>query len=87
MLHSTADGGLAVTHLAPISATLPSGVFVNVSGDYPFGDDVTITLCGLPAGALTFPLLVRVPGWATAATILAKDIDQPNSCKMKRPKI
>jgi branched-chain amino acid transport system substrate-binding protein len=26
-------------------------------------------------------------GWATAATIVAKDIDQPNSCKMKRPKI
>jgi len=24
-------------------------------------------------------------GWATTATILAKDIDQPNSCKMKRP--
>ena len=24
-------------------------------------------------------------GWATAATILAKDIDQPNTCKMKRP--
>ena len=24
-------------------------------------------------------------GWATAATVLAKDIDQPNSCKMKRP--
>jgi branched-chain amino acid transport system substrate-binding protein len=24
-------------------------------------------------------------GWATEATILAKDIDQPNSCKMKRP--
>jgi branched-chain amino acid transport system substrate-binding protein len=26
-------------------------------------------------------------GWATAATVLAKDIDQPNTCKMKRPKI
>ena len=26
-------------------------------------------------------------GWATTATILAKDIDQPNSCKMKRPKM
>lgn len=25
-------------------------------------------------------------GWATAATVLAKDIDQPNTCKMKRPK-
>jgi len=24
-------------------------------------------------------------GWATETTILAKDIDQPNSCKMKRP--
>jgi branched-chain amino acid transport system substrate-binding protein len=24
-------------------------------------------------------------GWATTATILAKDVDQPNSCKMKRP--
>ncbi len=26
-------------------------------------------------------------GWGTAATVLAKDIDQPNSCKMKRPKM
>ena len=26
-------------------------------------------------------------GWATTATILAKDVDQPNSCKMKRPKM
>lgn len=26
-------------------------------------------------------------GWATAATVLAKDIDQTNSCKMKRPKM
>jgi len=24
-------------------------------------------------------------GWATEATVLAKDIDQPNTCKMKRP--
>lgn len=26
-------------------------------------------------------------GWATEATILAKDLDQPNSCKMKRPQL
>lgn len=25
-------------------------------------------------------------GWQTTATILAKDVDQPNSCKMKRPR-
>ena len=24
-------------------------------------------------------------GWATSATIQAKDVDQPNTCKMKRP--
>ena len=24
-------------------------------------------------------------GWATEATVLAKDLDQPNTCKMKRP--
>ena len=24
-------------------------------------------------------------GWATEVTVLAKDIDQPNTCKMKRP--
>ena len=24
-------------------------------------------------------------GWATTATVLAKDVNQPNSCKMKRP--
>ena len=24
-------------------------------------------------------------GWENTATILAKDIDQPNTCKMKRP--
>ena len=68
-LHAAPGGGLAVTHLAPMSATLAGGVFVNVSGDYPFNDDVTIALSNLPAGPLAFPLFVRVPGWATAATL------------------
>ena len=26
-------------------------------------------------------------GWSTAGTVLAKDVDQPNSCKMKRPRV
>ena len=69
MLHASSDGGLAVSSLGPVSATLPSGVSVNVTGDYPFDDNVTIALAGLPAGALTFPLYVRVPSWATAATL------------------
>lgn len=67
MLHSTADGGLAVSVLGPVTASLPGGVFVAVTGDYPFDDDVVVTLSGLPAGPVIFPLYVRVPSWATAA--------------------
>ena len=69
MLHSTPDGGLAVSTLGPVSATLPSGASVNVTGDYPFDDDVTVSLTNLPAGALTFPLYIRVPAWATNASL------------------
>ena len=69
MLHTTPDGGVAVSVLGPVSAKLPGGVAVNVSGQYPFEDDVTVTLSGLPGGAVAFPLYVRVPSWATAATV------------------
>jgi hypothetical protein len=71
MLHMSKDGGLAVSKLGPVSAVIPAlgGLAVNVSGEYPFEDDVTITLSGLPAGAITLPLYIRVPAWATAATI------------------
>ena len=69
MLHSTPDGGVAVSVLGPVSARLASGIAVNVSTEYPFGDDVTVTLTGLPGGAIAFPLYIRVPSWATAATV------------------
>jgi len=69
MLHASPDGGLAVSILGPVSARLASGVTVNVSTDYPFSDDVVVALAGLPAGALVFPLYIRVPSWATGATL------------------
>ena len=67
MLHSSPDGGVAVSSLGPVSASLPNGVFLNVSGEYPFEDDVTVTLSGLSGSGI--PLYIRIPSWATNATI------------------
>jgi len=40
-------------------------VVLNVSGAFPFSDDVTITLQNAVPGS---PLRIRIPGWAAAAT-------------------
>ena len=69
MLHATPDGGVAVSVLGPVSASLPNGAAIAVTGDYPFDDDVTVTLSGLPAGPVVMPLYIRIPAWATAATL------------------
>ena len=71
MLHTTNGGnGLVISTLGPVSARLSSGVAVNITGDYPFDDDLTITLTNLPNGAITFPLFIRIPSWATNATLI-----------------
>ena len=71
MLHMSPDGGIAISKLGPVSASIPAlgGLTVNVSGDFPFDDDVTIVLHGLPAGPVSMPVYVRIPAWATAATL------------------
>jgi hypothetical protein len=69
VLHASADGGVAVSILGPVSARLNNGVSINVTTEYPFDDDVTVTLTGLPAGALAYPLYIRIPSWATNATL------------------
>ena len=70
MLHITPDNGIAVSLLGPVTATYPNGVTVSVSGDYPFEDDVTITVVN-PNASITspVPLQVRIPAWATTATL------------------
>lgn len=42
----------------------PGNVMVNVSGSFPFSDNVTITVSGAPSG---MPLHIRIPGWAADA--------------------
>ncbi len=65
----TPDGGVAVAAYAPSRATFDSrGVAVTVSldTDYPFRDTLTLTVA--PERAARFPVVLRVPAWATRAT-------------------
>jgi hypothetical protein len=65
----TPDAGIAVAAYAPSRATFDSrGVAVTVSldTDYPFRDTLTLTVA--PERAARFPVVLRVPAWATGAT-------------------
>jgi DUF1680 family protein len=64
MVHATADGGVALSILGPVAASI-NGMNLTVATEYPFGDALDISVTGAAAGT---PLLVRVPGWATNAT-------------------
>ncbi|MGR3867100.1 RICIN domain-containing protein [Streptomyces graminifolii] len=62
---ATPDGGLAAAMYAPSSvrATIAGGTEITVTEDtdYPFGETVTLTLS--TPQPVSFPLLLRVPGW------------------------
>ena len=66
MIHVAPDGGAAISMLGPATATFPTGATLSVDTEYPFGDTLTITMTNRPAG---MPLYVRIPKWATAATV------------------
>jgi hypothetical protein len=61
----TRDRGLAATLHGPstVTATVGKGVPVTIetATDYPFAEDLTLTVT--PAAPVAFPLLLRVPGW------------------------
>ena len=68
--------GLVIAHLLPLRVAW-RGAQLSIDTEYPFGDVATITLAqSLKPGAdgahersQSVPLAVRVPGWATKATI------------------
>jgi DUF1680 family protein len=76
VIFESADGGVAVGVFAPVSAvfpagsSLPTGTRVEVNTRYPFGDTVEVVV-DVPESDLTVqvPLHVRIPGWATQATM------------------
>ena len=65
---ATPDKGAAVTLLVPSAATLDDGSAVRVDTTYPFEDTVRIS-CATSGSSASFPLYIRVPTWATNATI------------------
>jgi hypothetical protein len=68
MWMATADGGLAVAAYGPNSVTAKVGeegvaVEVEQDTDYPFKEDVTLTI--KTRKSVAFPLDLRIPGWCS----------------------
>jgi len=71
---ATPDDGLLALSYAPcdIDTTVRgTKVRVEVSGDYPFADEVTVVVRA--DAPVAFPLRLRVPGWATGADLRVDD--------------
>jgi hypothetical protein len=91
LVHATPGGGAAVSMYAPATARLAGGFALEVAGDYPFDDVVSVTVTAPGGGgggggsgvgggggggrgaatpsAASFPLTLRIPSWASAATL------------------
>ncbi len=71
---ATPDDGLAALSYAPCTidtAVRGVGVHLEVGGDYPFTDEVSLTIGA--AGPVAFPLRLRIPDWAEHPTLSIAD--------------
>ena len=77
MWMKTPDDGLAATLYGPctVKATVAGDVDVklSVTTDYPFGEDITMTVA--PAKAVRFPLHFRIPGWCSKPSFKVNGVD------------
>jgi hypothetical protein len=75
----TRDGGLVAAAYAPseVRTQVVAGVPVTIVEDteYPFRDTIVLTID--PKRPARFPLLVRIPGWATAAQVTVNGVAEP----------
>jgi hypothetical protein len=70
----TREGGLAAVAYGPSEARFRSGdapVAVEMDTDYPFRDNLTLTV--RPDRPARFPLELRVPSWAEGATVAVNE--------------
>ena len=76
---ATADNGLAAVLYAPseVSAKVADGAVVEISEDtvYPFGDRVDLTVW--TKAEVSFPLYLRIPGWASVVSISVNGEERP----------
>ena len=63
MLDSADGTTVVVSGYAPSTSTLPTGLVIDISGGYPFSDNVTIAVGGAAK------LKLRVPCWSTSAVV------------------
>jgi hypothetical protein len=68
---TNASPAAIVASLVPAEAQLPESIFgkgaaIATESAYPFSDNATITLT---AGPIAAAIRIRIPGWATAATV------------------
>ncbi|KAJ9470544.1 hypothetical protein DIPPA_18533 [Diplonema papillatum] len=82
LMYTSTDGlpGIALAMYGPVSSTMKagplSGTQVNVVTEYPFGDNVNVTVT-VPGNVQSMPFRVRVPGWATSAVLKVNGAVQP----------
>lgn len=74
------DGGFALGLIAPVVAK-HGGISISVTTEYPFGDTVEVVVRG------TTVFHPRVPGWATAATLLINGAPGPTAANGTLPKV
>lgn len=70
VVYATTDGGAAVGVYAPSVSTLPDGSTVDIDTSYPYEDEVRLTV----NAKRPMPLYVRIPAWATHATLDGKAV-------------
>lgn len=78
--------GAAVVMYAPVSAVLPGGSIITVDGNYPFDDEISVTLVEAPGAATAesspFPVYLRIPSWAKNMTVDGKSVGAEWAGKM-----
>jgi hypothetical protein len=68
---NTSEGGIVAVTYAPneVRTAVAENVAITITEDteYPFRDTIRFRLA--PASAVSFPLMLRIPAWATAPTV------------------
>ena len=65
MIFRSTDNGAAIGAFGPVAAHVYDDVFVNMTTLYPYEDVITVTV----TAGRDLPFYLRVPTWATTATI------------------
>jgi hypothetical protein len=69
--HGLGSSAIVVSGYSPYTATLGDGTTVQIGGQYPFADNVTLAVKRAKAGA-AWTLTLRIPCWADSALVIVE---------------